>query len=261
MELSYKSNRREKTHVINYLDDVTETKYFSPDLSDNDAAKDGDPKSSADEAEQLSFVAFRIKKTRKNGLAAFSNVYSPGYDDHDSLRNFVVVEFRSDIDCRQFVRSTPAELLTMFDGSDLRPLQVQQYAESLVADSKKENRRYRRTPGSSKRDAFLKGMRDDDILMVYPFPADKVAMEYTTNGLLELSGASLTQSNDDDTDVEVIETKAPESGDEDKGELGEMKASEKRGRAHYLTVRVEDFERLECGEFLNDTLIDLFMQW
>jgi hypothetical protein len=35
----------------------------------------------------------------------------------------------------------------------------------------------------------------------------------------------------------------------------------KKTRAHFLTIRQEDFDRLDEGEFLNDTLIDFWMQW
>jgi Ulp1 family protease len=34
-----------------------------------------------------------------------------------------------------------------------------------------------------------------------------------------------------------------------------------KSRAHSLTICEEDNERLQPGEFLNDTLIDFWMQW
>jgi hypothetical protein len=63
----------------------------------------------------------------------------------------------------------------------------------------------------------------------------------------------------DTSDPEVSDAEKALSGGSDKGEVdAETKT---RGRAHFLTVRVEDYERLEPGEFLNDTLIDFWMQW
>ena len=32
-------------------------------------------------------------------------------------------------------------------------------------------------------------------------------------------------------------------------------------RQHYVTIRVEDYERLEPREWLNDSLVDFWMQW
>ena len=177
-------------------------------------------------------------------------------------KKYVVIEFRSDEDCRQFASSPPPSFETMFEGSKLTPRQVRRYTESLLDESKKEARLSRRSPGTSKHTGFLKGMGSEDILMIYPFPADKVAMESTTEGLKELRGTTLRDNDIKDIHAEVIKTRrSPSRSGEDKGDSGEGKAAEKRGRAHYLTVRVEDYERLEPGEFLNDTLIDLFLQW
>ena len=32
-------------------------------------------------------------------------------------------------------------------------------------------------------------------------------------------------------------------------------------RKHFLTIRVEDYNRLDPEEWLNDSLVDLWMQW
>jgi hypothetical protein len=34
-----------------------------------------------------------------------------------------------------------------------------------------------------------------------------------------------------------------------------------RQRAHYVSLRVEDYNRLDPGEWLNDSLVDFWMQW
>jgi hypothetical protein len=38
-------------------------------------------------------------------------------------------------------------------------------------------------------------------------------------------------------------------------------AKKSEPRRHFLTIQVRDFEKLYAGEFLNDTLIDFWMQW
>jgi Ulp1 family protease len=35
----------------------------------------------------------------------------------------------------------------------------------------------------------------------------------------------------------------------------------RKSRGHFLTIREEDLSRLSPGEFLNDTLVDFWMQW
>jgi hypothetical protein len=56
-------------------------------------------------------------------------------------------------------------------------------------------------------------------------------------------------SSDSDTGIEAV----VEDGNADE--------TKKKVRAHYLTIRKEDMDRLEPGEFLNDTLIDFWMEW
>jgi hypothetical protein len=62
----------------------------------------------------------------------------------------------------------------------------------------------------------------------------------------------------DNTDLEVSDEGKASSGWSDKGEA--EPEAKTRGRAHFLTVRVEDYVRLEPGVFLNDTLVDFWMK-
>jgi Ulp1 family protease len=32
-------------------------------------------------------------------------------------------------------------------------------------------------------------------------------------------------------------------------------------RAHFVAIRVEDYERLDPGKWLNDLMVDFWMQW
>jgi Ulp1 family protease len=78
-----------------------------------------------------------------------------------------------------------------------------------------------------------------------------------------LSGAEGEQGSDSDAN---LNSKPIISGDSDQGKpeeggVGEKAEPEKKTRAHFLTIRQEDFDRLDDGEFLNDTLIDFWMQW
>jgi hypothetical protein len=91
----------------------------------------------------------------------------------------------------------------------------------------------------------LAGGKDDDVLVVYPFDGDEQLIEKAAEGLKEASGVG------------------PYNGDSSPEAVGDaMEIETKTGeRHHFLTVRVEDYKRLEPGIFLNDTLVDFWMRW
>jgi hypothetical protein len=133
-----------------------------------------------------------------------------------------------------------------------------------------------------------------EILLVFPFDADEgnidAAAESLTEvnrvieqadvtrkiGLAETSGSSYNgrpagkpRINANATIRETLLDHSKEqssSSDSDAGieamvEAGITDEAKKKVRAHYLTIRREDTDRLEPGEFLNDTLIDFWMEW
>lgn len=254
MEISFKSNSgADKLLRITLAEDAGETKHF---VADEDVIESG---SDDDETDQMSFVAFKIQKTTNNGLNVYRNKYKP--DESSGEKKYVVVEFRSDVDCRQFVESPgPPDFVQLFEKSKLKLSEVGPYTESLVADSRQERRRSRRSPRSSQREGSLSRMGEDDILLVYPFPADTAKLEKATEGLKELRGDSLSVAEPESSDATGT-AKHGEHSSEENGNSSEENIVEILSRAHYLTVRVRDFDRLESGEFLNDTLIDFFLQW
>jgi hypothetical protein len=103
--------------------------------------------------------------------------------------------------------------------------------------------------------------KDDQVLLCYPFPTGSEELHAAANGLGELSGAWLhgaeknSESEDDSSGTSPGQAKASSGGS------GHQAVAEKRRRVHYLEILVKDFERLDPGKFLNDTLIDFFMQW
>jgi hypothetical protein len=44
-------------------------------------------------------------------------------------------------------------------------------------------------------------------------------------------------------------------------ELVKLQQEATTGRAHFLSITGEDRDRLEPGEFLNDTLVEFWMRW
>ena len=90
---------------------------------------------------------------------------------------------------------------------------------------------------------FLRDKPDDSVLLVYPFAGDASLMETAADGLNELSAFRHSKSD--------LPVKGKSDTEEESG----------GSRSHYLTISVGDCRRLDPGVYLNDTLIDFFMQW
>jgi len=104
--------------------------------------------------------------------------------------------------------------------------------------------------------SFLAGRKDQFILLVYPFTGDEKDIEAASDGLNEASGATRAG----------VHPQQSEASGTDRDTMDDYKKPEAtkvclRQRAHYVTVRVEDFKRLEPTEWLNDSLVDFWMQW
>lgn len=90
---------------------------------------------------------------------------------------------------------------------------------------------------------FLRGREEEDVVLVYPFAGDKTSIERASSGLEVLGNFG----RDSDSELVLL----------DQAEKEESGGS----RGHTLTISVGDCKRLAPGTFLNDTLIDFFMQW
>ena len=116
------------------------------------------------------------------------------------------------------------------------------YCDTAISsqETPRINRRYRRDNKTQqtilKEDPFVAGRKDDEILIVYPFEWDKNEIEATASDLNELSYKG-TYDNQVTTEITT--------------RVGRLNA----------TIRVEDYEKLEAGVWLNDTLVDFWMQW
>lgn len=290
MELSFKQtqrniprNRRGASHTdkgseepqtvkFDLANDLREVKYYiAGDTSDTEEAS---VKSSDDLPESMSFLAMKVDVSKSSNFR-YPNHYKP--NGREIPKCFILVEFRSDTEFTELLQivGTINSLSPYFDKqAQLTTKTAERYCQPFIKDSKNEARMSRNSiesPTSRKKQGFLAGKKEDDILLVYPFDGDEKLIEKAAEGLNEASegGPYNTDSRServvveameiDNTDPELPDTGKALSGGSDKGEAElEIKT---RGRAHFLTVRVEDYERLEPGEFLNDTLIDFWMQW
>ena len=139
---------------------------------------------------------------------------------------------------------------------------VEKFAAPLTKNSKKEyNKRKRVAP--QKTDAFVSNRQSDEILVVYPFRVDKTTMEAAADGLEELSWKDISDIENQNA-VESKITKTSDSiGSEACNESSENNSTIMNGsqRTHFIEIRVEDYSKLDEGQWLNDSLVDMWMQW
>ncbi len=90
----------------------------------------------------------------------------------------------------------------------------------------------------------------EQTILVYPFEASPAELDKAAEHLTEASGRLKEGDDAEMIDVEKDSTST---------ETRETPTS--LGKTHMVTVRGEDYERLEDFEFLNDTLIDFWLKW
>jgi hypothetical protein len=123
------------------------------------------------------------------------------------------------------------------------------------------------SPTSRSKQGFLAGRKEEEILLIYPFGGDDELIEKCAKRLNEASRGGPYNADSssekvvvkameiDSIDLEVSDKGKASSGGSNKGEAEpEVKT---RGRAHFLTVRVEDLcksdqqkTRVECRMLL-----------
>jgi hypothetical protein len=262
LALSFKETQRDsarktrgaqRNNMIKFdlLSELRDVKYYIRYTGDSEEA------SAKEVTESPSFIAMKVvvPETRESW-------YPKNYQAEETVfsKRYILVEFHSNMDLiallgimqtinsrSQYMDERPK--LTMQDAAS--------YCESLEMDSQIE-----KIMRKKKRKGLFLGKENHYKILAYPFDGDKELIEKTAERLLEASKGSGSETvvgkdmefvNDDpgmgDTG-KVIAT----SGGSDKGE------QKKGGHAHFL-VTVEDYERLEPGVYLNDTLVNFWMKW
>ena len=134
--------------------------------------------------------------------------------------------------------------------SEMECLELEKYMIALIDDSRKERTermciaKRTRYGGNKRRDDA-----DNKLLLVYPFDIEDSVLSAAASGLKELGGDLLGLER------AVVGLQ---------GQLGEgniADGTKKPTKAHYVTIREDDKERLCPGQFLNDTLVDFWMRW
>jgi Ulp1 family protease len=142
------------------------------------------------------------------------------------------------------------------------PNDVEVIAASLISDSKKKyNLRSRVMPHET--DAFISNRRSDEILVVYPFGVDKNKTEAAADGLKELSWSEKFKGENQDSVEPKNDNKMDSATSTSSNESSEnlLTTVQSGQRSHFIEIRVEDYEKLATGQWLNDSLVDMWMQW
>jgi hypothetical protein len=223
------------------VDAISELKFCNGDeeLDEN--------RSSFDDA--MIFITMRITPTSSNKLTGLHHYLSDeeyeGMMDLKNKRRFIVIELRNNEDLNKLLQSMSKNpILTNLlkkEGSKLiSSSDISNYSSALLGDNRAEKRKRNQSMSPS--------VKSNKVLLVYPFDGREDVIEEAARGLNE---ASIQIRNGSQIPVQRAANTETESGE----------SQEKSVRAHYLTIRDEDRLRLINEEFLNDTLVDFWMQW
>ena len=216
---------------------------------------DAKPKSGSVRKEDMNYLILRIKPTNENGLSALHSFYlsdekMPSESDNVSKcvkrKRFVVIELpeRSEFDPLIKGLSSSDALSPLIASADnegkLRVHEKDEYIESLywnMGGNKKK------VP-SQKRAKF----NEDETVLVFPFNATHAELDSAADGLNEANPEKFATIGNELCSATNNKKNKPE----------EVSATSK---THMVTIRGEDFDRLVPFEFLNDTLIDFWINW
>ena len=254
------------THHEILLDDDTlkEFKYFVRKESYGQSENNDDQDDEQDDDNQLPFFALRVSPNEVNELAKYSNSYtqSDNKENDKTKKWYIVIEFRSDDSLNNTLescRNNVSQLSYFFDQScRVSPDVVSNFTTALHEDDMNLLRLRTRKSKRKKKANFLEN--NSEVVLVYPFEGNNSAIEGAAVGLAEIN--KFDHKYDDKVGlVEKSNNIIEKNSDDKENEKPISPNMSNIERSHFLTIRGDDVDRLEPGEFLNDTLIDFWMQW
>jgi len=250
MLFSWNNNKgKKKEHKVSLKQDseLVGLNYYVPEEDDNSESvlTDG-----VDDS--MTIIAFKIKPTEENELTIYTQSY-----DADS---YITVEVR---DTDQFLamleqmRVNPTLETFFCCDPKIEFYDLKEYTAALIEDTEKENNNRRRSTRLSRANAKKKSITSEKPILVFPFKADDDEFSTAASKLNELKLArEQTSVESERASIQPQDSNLNESQGENENER--VKGS---ARTHYITIRDDDMERLEPGEFLNDSLVDFWMKW
>ena len=192
---------------------------------------------SGNESSQSNLLVLDVAPNNENKLSVYRSAYQPDSDHLNVKKRYVVIQFCETNDLNSLLGLfRNIELLkTMIETGHMSQKDIPSYASSL----KLEKQRVR---------SYLRHVKQDEVVLNFPFEVTYAELDNAAKGLTEICGSSIEASSD-------VAEQQDRSIKSDQDEIYQNVWK------HSLTVRGEDYERLRPGEYLNDTLLDLWMIW
>jgi hypothetical protein len=213
--------------------DVLNSMYYLNDLLESDTS------ASDDEGRIECLLCLNISRTDQNRFPKGTNAL----DDEKDLVRSVIIELRNLDDFSKIFD----KLANKIDFIELTREESKCYSRILEQDTTKEKSQIPISIYSPKiegNNPFLKGKKDSDTLLIYPFNGSKDDIEKCADALTKAGYFTA----DTTKDCSALTTNIQDS-----------KANSSRNNS--FEIRVVDYASLEPGEWLNDTMIDFWLQW
>mmetsp|Transcript_24277 Transcript_24277/g.55297 ORF Transcript_24277/g.55297 Transcript_24277/m.55297 type:complete len:957 (-) Transcript_24277:767-3637(-) len=218
--------------------------------------------SDSDEEEIGAFIALRVKKDERNKLKSYRNYVPENLDLNIDYfhKSYIVIEFRNSTELQELIDSLASfTFLNPYFSKDCQipRADAKRYVMGLTNDTQAEAKKRLSSRAS------MRKMGENKLILVYPFEGNDKEIDRASEGLIipndDMQGYS--DKIDEERNVRSngnlkkhIESFATEKS-------LDVKPLSSYDRKHYLTITSEDMDRLESGEYLNDTIIDFWMQW
>jgi hypothetical protein len=239
--------------------DVNRAYCYIPDRSDQlsgSSTEDEEPNvnkknpESEEPKHELAYLIFRAPSKANTGFDKFSNSYldDTSFEELDKKRSggttkenekrYIALEFACAEEFEQFLKRFNRVLsqngdeffASLLNSGQLKSHEKDGYILPLLKSTRKSRN------GTIDDDDSMKNVKDDEIMLVFPFPASPDEFDSAATGMKEAS-----VRGDLNTCPSVYEIS--------------------QGKTHMVTIRGEDYKRLVPMEFLNDSLIDFWMKW
>eukprot|EP00804_Cyclotella_cryptica_P023147 CCRYP_000358-RA/>CCRYP_000358-RA protein AED:0.01 eAED:0.01 QI:1097/1/1/1/0.75/0.66/9/214/1028 len=205
--------------------------------------------------DSMSIVAFCVRPSRDNTLDRFSDCY----DGETEGKQYIAIEVRDKEEFQSMLKQMKEhpDLRAFCMDACLEYYNLAAYTKALVNDDKVEREKRHSIPRTRSRGTNKALSSENKLLVVYPFKVEEEILQSISSKLTELSGHRLGVAEATES---ASETDDLDEGNDD-GNEQEGQARDTSTRTHYLTIREDDKERLQPGQFLNDTLVDFWMSW
>lgn len=239
-------------HVNNAFCYIPDRNILLSGSSTEDEASDSNKKIivSEEPKHELAYLIFRASSNRSTGFDTFSNSYldDTAFEElgkkgnsataKENEKRFIVLEFAYTEEFIQFYDAFQAVLVKNQDdvfaaqlsSGELKSHQKDEYILPLLKSTRVLRNATRDVDDS------MNNIKDDEVMLVFPFHASKEDFDSAADGMNEACHSG--DSNISASQNEIV-----------------------KGKTHMVTIRGEDYKRLAPMEFLNDTLIDFWMDW